>query len=51
MLVMFGVGSAAWPRCSSSGADGRREEPALGRRLTPPLGVALILAAVYAVAA
>ena len=52
MLVMFGVGLATSPRCSSSAALTAIEKnlPS-GRRLTRPLGVVLVLVAVYAVAA
>ena len=53
MLVMFGVGlGEPQPRCSSSAALTAIEKnlPS-GRRLTRPLGVVLVLAAVYAVAA
>ena len=52
MLVMFGVGLGSVPAMLAlGGADGRREEPALGPTASPGRsGFALILAAVYSVA-
>jgi len=51
MLVMFGVGLASLPAMLALGAltAVERNLPA-GRRLTRPIGVALVLAALYAVA-
>ena len=51
MLVMFGVGLGSLAAdARARGAHGGREERAWGRRLSRPLGIVLILAAVYAVA-
>ena len=52
MLVMFGVGLGSLAAMLALGARHRdREEPPWGRRLSRPLGVGLILAAVYVLAA
>jgi predicted metal-binding membrane protein len=51
MLVMFGVGLASVPAMLGLGAITAIERNLpWGSRITRPLGVALILAAVYAVA-
>jgi predicted metal-binding membrane protein len=52
MLVMFGVGLGSIPAMLGIGAlTAIERNVAWGRRLTRPIGVGLILAAVYAVAA